>query len=424
MNKKRNFKLFILLLVVIFTILSIVYTFWMYQAKNINIKGGENNYDFLLEKSTEEDTGQRDSSSEAQENKDIANKLPAKQPIKAKAIYLSGCTAGTKTAFDNILKLIKETELNAVVIDIKDESGKVNYKTDYEEVVKAGAYENFYNPQKVIEELHKNNIYVIGRIVCFKDPALTEKRIDLSIKNPKGGVFRENGKTPWANPYNREVWNYNISIAKDAIQKGFDEIQFDYVRFPAANKSQAYYGENVPSKADIISGFLEKTYNELHNLNNTFISADVFGIVCESKVDAEAIGQKMEQIVSKIDYICPMIYPSHYANASKGAMGNGVGQSINGIKFTAPDLKPYDVVYNTLLKTKNIISNTEDSKAVVRPYLQDFTASYLPKGYYQQYGAKQVRQQIQAVYDAGFEEWILWDSANTYTESALIDNGQ
>ncbi|HOA97265.1 MAG TPA: putative glycoside hydrolase, partial [Acetivibrio saccincola] len=140
---------------------------------------------------------------------------------------------------------------------------------------------------------------------------------------------------------------------------------------------------------------------------------------CETPGDTEGIGQVLERVGMDIDYISPMIYPSHYANSSRGMMGNGVGQSINGVVFTAPDLKPYEVVYNVLEKTKDRISKVENYKADVRPYIQGFTASYLPKGYYQVYGPEQIKQQIKAVYDAGFEEWIVWDAGNNYVEEAF-----
>jgi hypothetical protein len=267
--------------------------------------------------------------------------------------------------------------------------------------------------------LHDNGIYVIGRIVCFRDNYLAQKRADLAVKRKNGSVWRENGSIAWTNPYNREVWKYNIDIAKEAVEKGFDEIQFDYVRFPAVSDKEVNYGENTPPKADAVSGFLKEAAVEINKLGVP-VSADIFAIVCETPGDREGIGQVLEGVGMDIDCISPMIYPSHYANASNGMMGNGVGQSINGIMFKAPDLKPYEVVYNVLLKTKERISKVDGYRAKVRPYLQDFTASYLLKGYYQTYGPKQVRQQIKAVYDAGYEEWILWDAANTYTESAFL----
>lgn len=335
--------------------------------------------------------------------------------VKVKAIYLTGRSAGNKDFLDKVINIINSTELNAVVIDVK-EDGKVNYESNVKLAKETGAYTKLYDPDYVLKLLHDKGIYVIGRIVCFRDNYMAVKRPDLAIKKPDGSLWKENGVIGWTNPYLKEVWNYNIDIGKEAIDKGFDEIQFDYVRFPTASVASVDYGQGVIKKEDAISGFLKAASAEIGK-KNVPVSADVFAIICESEGDREGIGQVLERVGMDVDYISPMIYPSHYANKSKGMMGNGVGQRINGVLFTAPDLKPYDVVYNALLKTKNRISKVAGYKAKVRPYLQYFTATYLPKGYYQNYGPEQIRQQIKAVYDAGFEEWIFWDAGNRYKDN-------
>lgn len=343
---------------------------------------------------------------------------PVKNDVKVKGVYVTGTSAGNKKYMEKLVNLINTTELNAVVIDVK-EDGRVNYPSEIKTVKDIGAHQRLYDVDEVLKLLHDNGIYVIGRIVCFRDNYLAQKRADLAIKRKDGSIWRENGSIAWTNPYNREVWKYNIDIAKEAVEKGFDEIQFDYVRFPTVSDKEVNYGEKTPPKADAVSDFLKEAAVEINRLGVP-VSADIFAIVCETPGDWEGIGQVLERVGMDIDCISPMIYPSHYANASHGMMGNGVGQSINGVLFKAPDLKPYEVVYNVLLKTKERISKVDGYRAKVRPYLQDFTASYLPKGYYQTYGPKQVRQQIKAVYEAGYEEWILWDAANTYAESAFL----
>lgn len=343
---------------------------------------------------------------------------PVKNDVKVKGVYVTGTSAGNKKYMEKLVNLINTTELNAVVIDVK-EDGRVNYPSEIKTVKDIGAHQRLYDVDEVLKLLHDNGIYVIGRIVCFRDNYLAQKRADLAVKRKDGSIWRENGSIVWTNPYNREVWKYNIDIAKEAVEKGFDEIQFDYVRFPTVSDKEVNYGEKTPPKADAVSDFLKEAAVEINRLGVP-VSADIFAIVCETPGDWEGIGQVLERVGMDIDCISPMIYPSHYANASHGMMGNGVGQSINGVLFKAPDLKPYEVVYNVLLKTKERISKVDGYRAKVRPYLQDFTASYLPKGYYQTYGPKQVRQQIKAVYEAGYEEWILWDAANTYAESAFL----
>jgi hypothetical protein len=341
---------------------------------------------------------------------------PSIEKAKVKAVYLTGPSAGLTSRVDKIIDISKTTELNTVVVDIK-EDGSLNYQSSLEIVKKYGLQTKYYNPEKLIKKFHDNGIYVIGRIVTFRDKTLAKNRADLGIKTPKGTLWLENGKNPWTNPYNEEVWDYNIAIAKEAVSKGFDEIQFDYVRFPTGKKTDFNYGTNVSTKAEAINGFLAKAEKEIHQELGVPVSADVFAIIIESKADGESIGQKINEVGKDIYCINPMIYPSHYANASHGIMGNGVGQNINGVSFTKPDLEPYKVMYNALMSAKTKISAVPEYKAKVRPYIQAVTAKYLSNGYFQTYNAQQVRDQIKAVYDAGYEEWILWDASNKYQEA-------
>ncbi len=376
--------------------------------------------------STDKTTGQAISTEQNQDKEATkVNPLqlsPSIEEVKVKAVYLSGASASLTEKVDSIIEIAKNTELNTVVVDIK-EDGIVNYDSNVPMVKEFKNIVKYYNAEKLVKKFHDNGIYVIGRIVVFKDPVLSTKRADLAIKNAQGQVWKENGETSWTNPYMEETWDYNIAIAKEAIEKGFDEIQFDYVRFPTGRKGEFNYGPNVPEKAEAINGFLAKAQKELHDELGTPVSADVFAIITESKVDGENIGQRIEEVGKDIYCISPMIYPSHYANnAKKGVMANGVGQDINGVLFTKPDLDPYGVVYNALLSTKTKTENVEGYNAKVRPYIQAFTAKYLPAGYFQTYGAEQIKQQMKAVYDAGYEEWILWDPRNKYSEDYFEKN--
>lgn len=327
--------------------------------------------------------------------------------IKVKALYLTGWTMSSDERINHFVELAKNTEINAYVIDIKDDDGYVGYMSNLPEVKQYNAWKPKYDVEKVIKAMHDNGIYVIGRVVCFKDPVYSSKRPDLAIKNLYGNLWRDNNGLTWLNPYNKDFWQYLVDIAKEGIEKGFDEIQFDYVRFANdGSKAAMNFGGTTKPKHEAINEFLQFSKNQIPENK---VSADIFGIVCESPGDTEQIGQNLEYIGLNIDYISPMVYPSHYA----------VGQIVNGQMFAKPDLEPYSVAYNTLLKCKLRISQVQGYKAKVRPYLQDFTATWLGGGYYQTYGAEQVRQQIKAVYDAGFEEWILWSAGNSYSESAL-----
>lgn len=341
------------------------------------------------------------------------NVNPEKNDIKVKALYLTGWTMSSSTKLNHYIELANKTELNSYVVDIKDDDGYVGYESQVPAVREIGAWMKKYDPDKVLKAFHENNIHVIGRIVCFKDTILSSKKPELAIKDKTGGLFKTkntDGKMiTWLNPYEKGSWSYLVDIAKEAVNKGFDEIQFDYIRFAndGKKKNMDFTAYSDP-REKAINDFLDYARKELPGVT---LSADVFGIICESPADTENIGQNLENIGKNIDYISPMAYPSHYAS----------GQIVNKVKFAKPDLDPYNVVYNTLIKAKSRISKVAGYKGGVRPYLQDFTATWLPKGYYQTYGPEQVRQQIKAVYDAGYDEWILWDALNTYDESALLN---
>ena len=329
------------------------------------------------------------------------------KPDNVKALYLTGWTAGTTNSLNRFVELANKTEINSYVVDIKDDDGLVGYESDLPAVKEINAWMKKYNVEKVIKAFHDNDIYVIGRLVCFKDPVLSSKRADLAVKNSSGGLWRDNNDLTWLDPYNRDSWPYLIDIAKEAVKKGFDEIQFDYIRFPndGDKKAMNFNAEGI-TKYDLINEFISYAKKELPDI---VLSADVFGIICESPEDTEDIGQYLELIGKDIEYISPMVYPSHYA----------FGQIVNGVRFGKPDFEPYAVVYNSLLKAKNRISAVENYKADIRPYLQGFTAPWLRKGNYQVYGPTQIREQIKAVYDAGFHEWIIWDPSNKYHEDAF-----
>ena len=342
------------------------------------------------------------------------------QPVKVRALYLTGPKCGV--ALDEYIAIANETEINALVIDIK-ETG-VNYEPNVPLCQEHKLYTKYYDADAVIKKCHENGIYVIGRIVVFRDNGLAQKMPAYAIRKPDGSFWLENkSKTgAWTSPAVPEVLEYNIAIAKDAVTRGFDEIQFDYVRFPTVTKSnQAAYPADMPDKIEVIDGFLKQASEAIKAVRDVPVSADVFGIIAESVSDGKAIGQQLEYLGMNADYLNPMVYPSHYANAGSGIMGNGVGQQVNGVLFTAPDLHPYDVVLQSLLKTKKRAEAHPGFKAGIRPYLQDFTASYIKNtAYYQTYGAKQLREQIQAVYDAGYEEWILWNGRNIYSVDGLL----
>lgn len=333
-----------------------------------------------------------------------------------KALFLN--STSVQKNLDHYIDLANRTEINAYVIDIKNDSGRIMYDSNIDVINKANADTPGFDIRTVTKKLHDNGIIVIARMVTFKDSTMTTYNPDLAIKTENGEVWNQG--TKWLDPTKKASWDYILSIAQEAVNFGFDEIQFDYIRFPETSL-YTYKMDLAPgqTRSGAIENFIR--YMRLNLPPETVLSADIFGMPMISLKDYGEIGQTLETIGKSLDYVCPMIYPSHYANsAPKGLMSNGVGQTINGIKFTHPDLKPYEVVYNTLLVGKDRIAKQAGYNLNVRPYIQGFTLDSLPDGYWMKYGVEEYRTQIQAVYDAGYNEWIFWNAPNNYVEEAFL----
>lgn len=346
---------------------------------------------------------------------------PEFQPVKA--LYLKPESFQNNSLLEHYIDLANRTEINAYVIDIKSDWGLITYRSEIEDVRAAKACRDDIDIRKIIKKFHDNNIRVIGRVVTFKDSVITKYKPELAIHH-NGKLFDQSSDGSgvyWLDATNRKSWDYILAIVQEAINYGFDEIQFDYVRFPETSlyKYELSNLEEGKERRKYIEEFI--AYIRANVPEGTILSADIFGMPLISSRDHGEIGQTLETIGRNLDYISPMIYPSHFANsAPKGSMANGVGQVINGIKFTHPDLYPYEVVYNTLLVGKKRIESVEGYKVKCRPYIQGFTADYLPDGYWKKYGVEEYRAQIQAVYDAGYEEWIFWNARNNYVEEAFL----
>lgn len=339
-----------------------------------------------------------------------------KDKIKVKGIFLTGNSLGYNARFNKLLNLVKETEVNTMVIDVKDDLGVLTYKSDSKlansiganKIVKISNREVFKEKMK---KLLDNGVYPIARIVTFKDKVAGKSRPDLTIKTQNGNVWRDNKGNAWLNPYNKEAWEYPIELAEEAALLGFKEIQFDYVRFPTdGNRSIIDYGEigQEKTKAQAISSFLKYARKRIEK-KGAYVSADVFGDIINVKKDS-GIGQNLETLGESVDILCPMVYPSHYALGSYG------------VRY--PDSKPYAIVNEAMERAINRLESVDKEKrAIIRPWLQDFSAPWLKRDYgshYTPYGPKQIRAQIQATYDAGLEEWIFWSASNRYTESAFL----
>jgi len=335
--------------------------------------------------------------------------------VKVRGLYINSWKAGMADKMDHYIELCDTTEINALVIDVKDDSGQITFLTDTEGLSEVST-RVIPRIENVVSELKSHGIYTIARIVCLKDNLQSSIHPGLAIQNTRGEPWKDNNGISWLNPYNTAVWDYLAAVSLEAARVGFDEVQLDYVRFPSdGNLWEIDFGAagSSMSKTEIISELTAHIRAVLAK-EGVRLSADVFGIIAISDDDAQDIGQDLGLLLDSTDYICPMIYPSHFANKKQ----NGRGQIINDILFEAPDLEPYEVVYNILLEFKRHL-DADSEQAIIRPYLQDFTAGYLGAGYYQSYGPQQVRDQIRAVYDAGFDEWILWSDISEYNEGAL-----
>ena len=340
--------------------------------------------------------------------------------VKVKGLYVAAWYAGMDDRMARYIELCDASEINTLVIDVKDEYGQITFLTDTEGISESSA-RIIPDIKEIVATLKSHGIYTIARVVCFKDPARSSKYSELAIRDINGEPWKDSKGETWLDPYKVGTWEYIAAVSLEAAAVGFDEVQLDYVRFPSEGKLwEIDYGPagTAKSKAGIISEFTAYIRAALAK-ENVRLSADVFGIIAISDIDAESIGQDPEMLLHCADYLSPMIYPSHFANKKQ----NGTGQIINSVLFEAPDLEPYGVVYNILLEFKRHMDD-DSGQAGIRPYLQDFTASYLGEGYYMAYSDGEVMEQIDAVYDAGFDEWILWNHYCEYSEDAFKRPGK
>lgn len=326
-------------------------------------------------------------------------------PVKVKGVYISAYVAGTKDMMDEIIRHIDETEINAVVIDVKDDNGRITFSMDSPLVNEIGAVQKFIPDIKgLVKTLKEHNIYTIARVVAFRDPYLPEKKPELALKLADGSIYRDSKGLAWVNPYKQEIWDYLVEVGIGAHEVGFDEVQFDYIRFSTEKGvgSVVYDEADVKgrSRTDIITEFVDYAHTKLE-AEGIFVAADVFGTIIESGVDSDSVGQSYGDMANHLDYICPMIYPSHYGSGNFG--------------IAHPDMEPYNTILAALKGSREVLDShrqEDGTQVIVRPWLQDFTASYLT--HHIEYKDAQIREQIQAVYDAGYDEWMLWSASCRY----------
>jgi len=336
-------------------------------------------------------------------------------PIEAKGIYVTSNIAGISDIFAKRLQLLEDTELNAVVIDVKADQGYITFKNKIPMADDLGiTVNNIPNLDGLLATLKERGIYTIARFVVFKDDTIIDHRPDYAIQvtdGANGGIYRQkewNGTygSAWLNPYNHDVWEYTVDMALQVAALGFDEIQFDYVRFPTdATTKHADYGDTDGlSKIEVITAFSQYAYDRI-SPTGVKLSADIFGTVIDSSLDASLVGQDLVALAKIYDVLCPMVYPSHYADGSMG--------------IEHPDLAPYDTIQKSMALALDKLSVIPDGEhvAILRPWLQDFTATWIKP--HQEYGPVQLREQIDACHDVGLTEWLLWNPWNVYSAEGL-----
>lgn len=330
-------------------------------------------------------------------------------PDAVRGLYVTGNSAGG-SRFESLVDMIESTDLNAMVIDVKEDNGNLTFKPEegspYEDIAK-----NFIDdPQAMMKTLEEKGIYPIARVVVFKDSVLAKERPELSFK--ENGKVWVNGKgEAFVSPFQKEVWEYNVGIAKMAAEMGFQEIQFDYVRFPEGFESRddeleysmGDYAEsdmnNIKKRVQAVTDFVAYAKEEMSNYD-VDVAVDIFGYAATIE-EAPGIGQNFSKISDNVDVISSMIYPSHWT-------------SYFGIEV--PDKEPYKLV-KEYAKVENEVLGALEEPPVSRPWIQDFEAPWLYSGPTKQYGKAEVEAQIKALHESGINEFLLWNSGNSYTEN-------
>ncbi|MGD6833842.1 putative glycoside hydrolase [Sutcliffiella halmapala] len=329
-------------------------------------------------------------------------------PDAVRGIYVTAHSVGGER-FERLINLLDSTDLNSMVIDIKDDHGYLTYIPEEGSPYMDIAQPYIGDTEEMMKKLEEKKIYPIGRIVVFKDSVLAEKRPDLSFVE-NGQVWKNGRGESFVNPFMKEVWDYNVNIAIEAAKMGFQEIQFDYVRYPEGFENrdttlQYGYGDykdldldNVQKRVEAVTNFVEYAREKLEPYN-VQVSVDIFGYTA-TLPEAPGIGQNFSRISEHVDVISSMIYPSHWTSYF------GVAK---------PDTEPYKIIAE-YAKFENAKLDELEERPVSRPWIQDFTATWLGAGNYIPYGKQQVEDQIRALNENGIDEFLLWNAGNTYTE--------
>jgi hypothetical protein len=314
---------------------------------------------------------------------------PRPLPVEIRGVHVTGALASLPGKFREYIAL-KRYGLNTIELDVKDEGGEIGFQpADVPLARTVGATRSYYNPKALVALAHRNGIYMIGRVVCFQDPKLAGGRPDLAIQHPDGSVWTTSAGIGWVNPYDRRVWDYCASVAEAAAEAGFDQIMFDYVRFPSDGDlgNVVYPGKTSLSKGRVIADFVEYAKKRLEP-HGTRVSTAVFGLSATRDL---GIGQVPRWISKYVDNLSPMSYPVLYGDGELG--------------LASPSTQPGETVFRTMTDFRRQVKG---SRAQLVPWVQDW--NYTPQ---------QVLAQVAAARLQGAKGYLLWNAEGIYTKAAL-----
>ena len=313
-----------------------------------------------------------------------------------RALYVNRFAAQSTKRMRQLVKMADETEINALVIDMKDEFG-LNFKTSNAEWARnAGTAGTVRDLRGLLDTLRAHKILPIARMVVFKDSVTARVHPDWTMRRQDNSIWRDKQGLAWVNPYNRELWKYNIGLGEELAKMGFGEIQFDYIRFPEPYPSlpkQVFPGSNGVSKPDVLASFLKEA-NSRYDKLGVRTTADIFGLVTTVNGALE-VGQWWEKISPTVDVVLPMVYPSHYPRGSLGV--------------AVPNADPYRIITLAITRARERDRKLGiTAREHVRPWLQAFSLGKPP------YGPPEIEAQKKGVYDAGYDGWVLWSPGSKY----------
>ena len=316
-------------------------------------------------------------------------------PKIVRALYVNRWASQSRRRMAKLIATADSTEINAFVIDLKDEFG-LNFKTSNPEFAKNAGHASVANVAALLDTLKAHKILPIARLVAFKDSVTARVHPEWTIRRSDGSIWRDKKGIAWVNPYHHELWEYNIGVAEELVKMGFGEIQFDYIRFPEPYPSlppQVFPDANNVSKPDALAAYLKEAKTRLNKLG-VRSTADIFGLVTTVGGPLE-VGQYWEKISPNVDVVLPMVYPSHYPHGELG--------------IANPNAEPYKVIVTSITKARERDKKLGITEAEhIRPWLQAFTLGK------PEYGAEQLKAEKQAVYDSGYDGWVMWNPGSIY----------